>query len=244
MFCRYCGSQIEDDAVFCSKCGKAQTDKLQINKTNNKVSNRNHILLFIILALWGLLILSYFLPWQAISAKSIKNNIRNDVVSEFGEFGGEIADYYMDEVLQLSDINEDITIAPTDCCKSMDKDAAIAVLVIVLSIATILIILFIKANKKQRAGLIVFLSTVALIFTFVLVVFLGRKSSYIHWGSRDNVKYYYGILPTVKGHVAPEIIENFMIPQIGSYLAVIFSIGLFVVSVINFKKCKSTEYGE
>lgn len=236
MFCRYCGSQIEDDAAFCSKCGKAQTDERQINKTNNRVSNRNSILLFIILAFWGLLILSYFLPWQAISAKSIKNSIRNDVVSEYGEFGGEIADYYMDEFLQLSDINEDITIAPTDYCKGMDTDAAIAILVIVLSVATILLILFIKANKKQRAGLIVFLSAVALIVTIILVIFMSRASSYIFWWSEDGIKHYYGMLPTVKGHVAPEIIENYMCPQIGAYLAVIFCIGLFVISFINFKK--------
>jgi len=27
MFCEYCGNQLEDDALFCAKCGKSTTDK-------------------------------------------------------------------------------------------------------------------------------------------------------------------------------------------------------------------------
>lgn len=27
MFCEYCGNQLEDDALFCAKCGKSTTEK-------------------------------------------------------------------------------------------------------------------------------------------------------------------------------------------------------------------------
>jgi hypothetical protein len=35
MFCVYCGTQIPDDAVFCSKCGKPQKDHQQAKPTQS-----------------------------------------------------------------------------------------------------------------------------------------------------------------------------------------------------------------
>ncbi len=37
MFCRYCGNEIEDDSVFCTKCGKKLVDEMSENIQENKV---------------------------------------------------------------------------------------------------------------------------------------------------------------------------------------------------------------
>ena len=37
MFCKYCGRKLEDDAAFCSGCGKSVA-----NENNNSVNNLNN----------------------------------------------------------------------------------------------------------------------------------------------------------------------------------------------------------
>ena len=37
MFCKYCGRKLEDDATFCSGCGKSVA-----NENNNSVNNLNN----------------------------------------------------------------------------------------------------------------------------------------------------------------------------------------------------------
>ena len=61
MFCRKCGCEINDDAVFCYKCGEKVNikldDKIKINQTNNK----KKILLCILTLLIMILISGYYI---------------------------------------------------------------------------------------------------------------------------------------------------------------------------------------
>ena len=38
MFCKKCGSQIDEDSVFCSKCGANQTIVSSIKETDEKIN--------------------------------------------------------------------------------------------------------------------------------------------------------------------------------------------------------------
>lgn len=52
MFCRYCGKDIDDDAIFCNHCGKNQNLNLNNNVVKSKLSP--NIPLLIILVVWEL----------------------------------------------------------------------------------------------------------------------------------------------------------------------------------------------
>lgn len=42
MFCEYCGNQLEDDALFCSKCGKHVTKQTEFSNEEVKIDGATH----------------------------------------------------------------------------------------------------------------------------------------------------------------------------------------------------------
>ena len=42
MFCKYCGNEIEDNSIFCSKCGKSVRETEIEIKTEIKIKNKNN----------------------------------------------------------------------------------------------------------------------------------------------------------------------------------------------------------
>ena len=98
MLCKKCGAQIDEDSVFCQKCGEKQIDL--DDKNNNTVSvakkdrlkkkTRNFVIGFI--TVFVILSVSIAIP---LTVQKIQDNARiNAVVGRWNEFGPTKSRYY------------------------------------------------------------------------------------------------------------------------------------------------------
>ncbi|MCR4846057.1 MAG: hypothetical protein K5865_04900 [Eubacterium sp.] len=108
--------EISDQAVLCPNCGLPLSGKKYLNKNNR------HWMIKIIFVVFGtMLLLSYFLPWQKISSEKVKNSLKEEDVSKYGELGSsieEIENNYSAEVIDnVVDIYDDMLLL-----ESFDKN--------------------------------------------------------------------------------------------------------------------------
>ena len=97
MYCEKCGAQIDDDSVFCQKCGEKQSnlDQKNVNisvakKNRLKKKTRNFAIGFVAV----IVILSIFLAIP-LTVQKIQDNARiNAVVGRWNEFGPTKSSYY------------------------------------------------------------------------------------------------------------------------------------------------------
>lgn len=106
MLCKKCGAQIDEDSVFCQKCGEKQIDldgknnNISVAKTDRlKKKTRNFMIGFI--AVFVILSISIAIP---LTVQKIQDNARiNAVVGRWNEFGPTKSSYYRGSIVFYED---------------------------------------------------------------------------------------------------------------------------------------------
>lgn len=87
MYCKHCGTQIDDDSIYCNKCGKQQNKEEQNEKSSNKNDSKFLIVISIILVILTIFIVLYF--------TNIKDNGKTttDTSTETNDTSKDTSDY-------------------------------------------------------------------------------------------------------------------------------------------------------
>ena len=85
MFCKYCGSEIEDNSKFCEKCGKKLDEAVPAAEAENPVKKKKSKKKWIILAVAAVLVVVVLAAVIGSSGYDSEKSTGNSGSSEYSE---------------------------------------------------------------------------------------------------------------------------------------------------------------
>lgn len=79
MYCKHCGKEIDDESVFCNKCGEKQDN---LNSKNTKEDNESKKGCLTVLVIFTILIVGILFLTETITLKNCNNNNSKDSTYE------------------------------------------------------------------------------------------------------------------------------------------------------------------
>lgn len=230
MYCRYCGSEVEENMRFCPTCGKSQFEEMkpQIKTMSSKKSNWKMPYYITTIVLYIVLIGMYFLPWFKVTTDGFKDVVSDMASDEFGVVGGVVADEVFDQV--LGDTRFEIYInIPSDFGNLEEYDTTLSLLVIGGGLFLLAWSFFSLLEKNYVFNVVG--SFVCFGITAGICIFYLR----IPYAPLRNGTVY---LPRLNEYVEAEIAKQFYKPMPGVFLSIVMSLMIFVLSIIVLIKAK------